>query len=43
MTVLSAAMGFALPNILPKKYTHYGAAALVSLGGLVTPPNGCYD
>ena len=28
MTVLSAAMGFALPNLMPKKYTHYGAALL---------------
>ena len=28
MTVLSAAMGFALPNLMPKKYTHYGAAVL---------------
>ena len=28
MTVLSAAMGFALPNLMPKEYTHYGAAVL---------------
>ena len=28
MTILSAAMGFALPNLMPKKYTHYGAAVL---------------
>ena len=28
MTVLSAAIGFALPNILPKKYTHYAAIGL---------------
>jgi len=28
MTVLSAAMGFALPNVMPRQYTHYASAAL---------------
>ena len=28
MTVLSAIMGFALPNLMPRKYTHYASAAL---------------
>eukprot|EP00611_Tribonema_gayanum_P008834 TRINITY_DN18475_c0_g1_i1.p1 TRINITY_DN18475_c0_g1~~TRINITY_DN18475_c0_g1_i1.p1 ORF type:complete len:199 (+),score=31.34 TRINITY_DN18475_c0_g1_i1:49-645(+) len=28
MTVLSAALGFALPNILPREYTHYAGALL---------------
>ena len=28
MTVLSAAIGFALPNLLPREYTHYAAIAL---------------
>lgn len=28
MTVLSAAMGFALPNLMPRKYTHYTATVL---------------
>jgi putative Ca2+/H+ antiporter (TMEM165/GDT1 family) len=28
MTVLSALIGFALPNLLPKQYTHYAAAIL---------------
>ena len=32
MTVLSAALGFALPSILPKTYTHY-ASAVRSWGG----------
>ena len=27
MTVLSAAIGFALPNLLPRLYTHYAAIA----------------
>jgi hypothetical protein len=30
MTVLSAAIGFALPNLLPRVYTHYAAVILVS-------------
>ena len=30
MTVLSAAIGFALPNLLPRVYTHYAAIILVS-------------
>lgn len=29
MTVLSAAIGFALPNLLPRAYTHYAATVLV--------------
>ncbi len=28
MTVLSSLIGFALPNLLPKQYTHYAAAIL---------------
>ena len=28
MTVLSAMIGFALPNLLPRKYTHYAGAVL---------------
>ena len=28
MTVLSSLMGFALPNLMPRTYTHYGAAVL---------------
>lgn len=28
MTVLSAALGYALPSLLPRKYTHYASAAL---------------
>ena len=28
MTVLSVAMGFALPALLPREYTHYMSAAL---------------
>merc|ERR1719316_877897 len=28
MTVLSAAIGFALPTVLPRQYTHYAATAL---------------
>ncbi|CAM9365382.1 unnamed protein product, partial [Hapterophycus canaliculatus] len=28
MTVLSAALGFALPSFLPKTYTHYASALL---------------
>jgi len=31
MTVLSAAIGFALPNLLPRMYTHYAATVLVSV------------
>ena len=34
MTILSAAMGFALPNLMPKKYTHYGAAVLFLYFGI---------
>lgn len=34
MTVLSAAMGFALPNLLPRKYTHYAATGLFVFFGL---------
>jgi len=28
MTVLSAALGYALPSLLPRRYTHYASAAL---------------
>ena len=35
MTVLSAAMGFALPNLLPKQYTHYAAALLFLYFGVI--------
>ena len=35
MTVLSAAMGFALPNLLPKQYTHYAAAMLFLYFGVI--------
>jgi putative Ca2+/H+ antiporter (TMEM165/GDT1 family) len=28
MTILSVGIGFALPNLIPKQYTHYAAAAL---------------
>lgn len=32
MTILSAALGFALPNLLPREYTHYaGAVRSISL------------
>lgn len=34
MTVLSAALGFALPTILPKTYTHYASALLFLYFGL---------
>eukprot|EP00798_Chlamydomonas_sp_ICE-L_P022387 gene22387-29494_t len=34
MTVLSAAMGWAAPNLIPKKYTHYAATALFFFFGL---------
>lgn len=30
MTVLSAALGFALPKLLPKTYTHYASAVSFS-------------
>jgi Ca2+/H+ antiporter, TMEM165/GDT1 family len=31
MTVLSAALGFALPNVLPRQYTHYlGAVSVIT-------------
>jgi len=33
MTVLSVAIGFALPNLLPKEYTHYAAVLLFSYFG----------
>mmetsp|Transcript_9853 Transcript_9853/g.24263 ORF Transcript_9853/g.24263 Transcript_9853/m.24263 type:complete len:363 (+) Transcript_9853:286-1374(+) len=33
MTVLSVAIGFALPSLLPKRYTHYAAVALFSYFG----------
>eukprot|EP00949_MAST-11_sp_MAST-11-sp1_P002077 g2077.t1 len=33
MTVLSTAIGFALPQILPRKYTHFAAALLFSYFG----------
>ena len=29
MTVLSTAIGFALPNLLPRVYTHYASLVLV--------------
>lgn len=35
MTVLSAGIGFALPNLLPRLYTHYAAIVLVR----VPPPS----
>ena len=28
MTVLSAAMGFTLPNLIPRSYTHYAVRSL---------------
>lgn len=34
MTVLSAALGFALPNVLPREYTHYAGALLFSYFGV---------
>mmetsp|Transcript_40588 Transcript_40588/g.79636 ORF Transcript_40588/g.79636 Transcript_40588/m.79636 type:complete len:331 (+) Transcript_40588:18-1010(+) len=34
MTILSAALGFALPNLLPKKYTHWIATGLFVFFGL---------
>ena len=34
MTVLSAALGFALPNLLPRQYTHYASALLFLYFGL---------
>lgn len=34
MTVLSAALGYALPSLLPRKYTHYASAALFLYFGL---------
>lgn len=34
MTILSAAMGFALPNILPKVYTHYASVLLFAVFGV---------
>ncbi len=30
MTVISAAVGVAMPELFPRKYTHYAAAVLVS-------------
>ncbi|MEW5298605.1 MAG: hypothetical protein WDW38_000667 [Sanguina aurantia] len=36
MTVLSAALGWAAPNLLPKVYTHYAAVALFFFFGLKT-------
>lgn len=34
MTILSAVMGYALPNILPRRYTHYAATALFLFFGV---------
>ena len=34
MTVLSAGMGYILPNLMPRKYTHYAAAGLFLYFGL---------
>jgi putative Ca2+/H+ antiporter (TMEM165/GDT1 family) len=34
MTVLSAVMGFALPSLLPRAYTHYAACALFAVFGV---------
>lgn len=34
MTILSAAMGWAAPNLIPKQYTHYAATALFLFFGL---------
>jgi putative Ca2+/H+ antiporter (TMEM165/GDT1 family) len=34
MTVLSAAIGFALPTVLPRQYTHYAATALFIYFGI---------
>lgn len=34
MTILSAALGFALPNIMPRRYTHYAAAGLFLFFGI---------
>ena len=38
MTVLSAGIGFALPNLLPRLYTHYAAIVLVRGRGITTFP-----
>lgn len=35
MTILSSLIGFALPNLLPKQYTHYAAAVLFLYFGYV--------
>lgn len=34
MTVLSAAMGFTLPNLLPRTYTHYASTGLFAFFGV---------
>ncbi|CAM9899869.1 unnamed protein product, partial [Choristocarpus tenellus] len=34
MTVLSAMLGFALPSVLPKAYTHYASALLFLYFGM---------
>jgi Ca2+/H+ antiporter, TMEM165/GDT1 family len=34
MTILSAGMGYVLPNLMPRKYTHYAAAGLFLYFGL---------
>jgi putative Ca2+/H+ antiporter (TMEM165/GDT1 family) len=34
MTILSAALGFALPNLLPKLYTHYASILLFAVFGV---------
>jgi putative Ca2+/H+ antiporter (TMEM165/GDT1 family) len=41
MTVLSAAIGFALPSVLPRQYTHYAATALFVYFGLKLVKEGC--
>lgn len=37
MHVLSVAIGFALPSLLPRVYTHYAAVAMVSVAKRVCP------
>lgn len=41
MTVLSAAIGFALPTVLPRQYTHYAAMILFVYFGLKLLKEGC--
>jgi putative Ca2+/H+ antiporter (TMEM165/GDT1 family) len=41
MTILSSLIGFALPNLLPKQYTHYAAAVLFLYFGLKLVYDAC--